>query len=51
MAASRSSSSLAGSRRDPEIGIACSPIPYRVRPLEYEPAVFCKCNAKAARWI
>ncbi|KAG2620927.1 hypothetical protein PVAP13_3NG235326 [Panicum virgatum] len=28
-----------------------SPIPYRERPLEYEPAVNCKCGAKAARWI
>uniref|UniRef100_A0A0E0BPW6 Zinc finger GRF-type domain-containing protein n=1 Tax=Oryza glumipatula TaxID=40148 RepID=A0A0E0BPW6_9ORYZ len=30
-----------------------SPVPYRVGPLEYQPAVMCRCRppAKAARWI
>ncbi|KAG2651831.1 hypothetical protein PVAP13_1NG317619 [Panicum virgatum] len=28
-----------------------SPIPYRERPLDYEPPVFCKCGTKAVRWI
>ncbi|KAG2584923.1 hypothetical protein PVAP13_6KG367100 [Panicum virgatum] len=28
-----------------------SPIRYRVGPLDYEPAVPCKCGKKAARWI
>uniref|UniRef100_A0A0E0ILX9 GRF-type domain-containing protein n=1 Tax=Oryza nivara TaxID=4536 RepID=A0A0E0ILX9_ORYNI len=30
-----------------------SPVPYRVSPLEYQPAVMCRCRppAKAARWI
>ncbi|OEL17276.1 hypothetical protein BAE44_0021704 [Dichanthelium oligosanthes] len=28
-----------------------SPIPYRVGPLDYEPAVMCKCGKKATLWI
>ncbi|KAF8674400.1 hypothetical protein HU200_048231 [Digitaria exilis] len=36
-------SSTAGSRR--------SPIPYRKKPLDYEPAVLCHCGMKAALWI
>ncbi len=30
-----------------------SPVPYRVGPLEYQPAVMCRCRplAKAVRWI
>ncbi|CAL4974521.1 unnamed protein product [Urochloa decumbens] len=34
-----------------EIGARRSPIPYRVGPLAYEPAVFCYCRKKAALWI
>ncbi|XP_066391909.1 uncharacterized protein [Miscanthus floridulus] len=32
-------------------GDSYSPIPYREGPLEYTPAVLCKCGAKAARFI
>uniref|UniRef100_A0A0E0NY92 Zinc finger GRF-type domain-containing protein n=1 Tax=Oryza rufipogon TaxID=4529 RepID=A0A0E0NY92_ORYRU len=46
MASSRSEGSSASSRRT-----SASPIPYRVGPLEYEPAVVCRYNNKAARWI
>nr|AGT16928.1 hypothetical protein SHCRBa_011_I19_R_260 [Saccharum hybrid cultivar R570] len=28
-----------------------SPVPYYIWPLAYEPAVLCKCKAKACRWI
>ncbi|KAK3157393.1 hypothetical protein QOZ80_2AG0121210 [Eleusine coracana subsp. coracana] len=28
-----------------------SPIPYRVRPLDYQPPVYCDCQQKAALWI
>ncbi|KAK3160931.1 hypothetical protein QOZ80_1BG0068490 [Eleusine coracana subsp. coracana] len=28
-----------------------SPIPYRVRPLDYHPPVYCDCQQKAALWI
>uniref|UniRef100_A0A0E0PPS8 GRF-type domain-containing protein n=1 Tax=Oryza rufipogon TaxID=4529 RepID=A0A0E0PPS8_ORYRU len=46
MASSRSEGSSASSRRT-----SPSPIPYRVGPLEYQPAVACRCGSKAARWI
>jgi hypothetical protein len=32
-------------------GDSSSPIPYREGPLEYTPAVLCKCGAKATRFI
>ncbi|WVZ64495.1 hypothetical protein U9M48_014000, partial [Paspalum notatum var. saurae] len=32
-------------------GYEVPPVPYRERPLEYEPAVFCHCHAKAAQFI
>ena len=32
-------------------GDSSSPIPYREGPLEYTPAVLCKCDAKPARFI
>ncbi|KAJ1294356.1 hypothetical protein BS78_01G140100 [Paspalum vaginatum] len=48
----RSSRSSASSARSVgEEAISSSPVAYRVRPLEYEPAVYCKCKQKAARWI
>ncbi|KAG2557469.1 hypothetical protein PVAP13_8NG256508 [Panicum virgatum] len=28
-----------------------SPMPYREGPLAYEPAIFCRCDRKAPRWI
>ncbi|CAN6217459.1 unnamed protein product [Urochloa humidicola] len=28
-----------------------SPIPYRIGPLDYEPAIYCHCHKKAALWI
>ncbi|CAO2149682.1 unnamed protein product [Urochloa humidicola] len=28
-----------------------SPIPYRIGPLDYEPAIYCHCRKKAALWI
>ncbi|KAG2578592.1 hypothetical protein PVAP13_6NG124100 [Panicum virgatum] len=28
-----------------------APVPYRVAPLAYEPAVMCRCGFKAPRWI
>ncbi|CAN6319904.1 unnamed protein product [Urochloa humidicola] len=34
-----------------ELGSRKSPIPYRIGPLNYEPAVFCHCRMKAALWI
>uniref|UniRef100_A0A0E0DQC5 Zinc finger GRF-type domain-containing protein n=1 Tax=Oryza meridionalis TaxID=40149 RepID=A0A0E0DQC5_9ORYZ len=46
MASSRSEGSSASSRRT-----SPSPIPYRVGPLEYQPAVACRCGSKATRWI
>ncbi|KAJ1284697.1 hypothetical protein BS78_03G224900 [Paspalum vaginatum] len=48
----RSSRSSASSARSAgEEAISSSPVAYRVRPLEYELAVYCKCKQKAARWI
>ncbi|EEE66532.1 hypothetical protein OsJ_23019 [Oryza sativa Japonica Group] len=44
MASSRSDGSSSSSRRP-------APVPYRVGPMEYQPPVFCRCKAKAARWI
>ncbi|RCV31000.1 hypothetical protein SETIT_6G141200v2 [Setaria italica] len=32
-------------------GICWSPVAYREGPLDYEPAVNCRCRKKAARWI
>uniref|UniRef100_A0A0D9ZAJ2 GRF-type domain-containing protein n=1 Tax=Oryza glumipatula TaxID=40148 RepID=A0A0D9ZAJ2_9ORYZ len=46
MASSRSEGSSASSRHT-----STSPILYRVGPLEYEPAVACRCGNKAVRWI
>ncbi|KAG2643446.1 hypothetical protein PVAP13_2KG304802 [Panicum virgatum] len=34
-----------------EEGVHSSPVAYRVRPLEYEPLVYCHCKRKAPRWI
>lgn len=47
MGSSRSEGSSSSSARQPY----GSPIPYRVGPFEYEPAVLCWCELKAARWI
>ncbi|EAY72572.1 hypothetical protein OsI_14834 [Oryza sativa Indica Group] len=47
MGSSRSEGSSSSSARQPY----GSPIPYRVGPFEYEPAVLCRCELKAARWI
>uniref|UniRef100_A0A0E0JSH5 Uncharacterized protein n=1 Tax=Oryza punctata TaxID=4537 RepID=A0A0E0JSH5_ORYPU len=48
MASSMSDGSLSSSRQK-----KASPVPYRVGPLEYQPAVMCRCRppAKAVRWI
>uniref|UniRef100_A0A0E0NY78 GRF-type domain-containing protein n=1 Tax=Oryza rufipogon TaxID=4529 RepID=A0A0E0NY78_ORYRU len=46
MASSRSEGSSVSSRHT-----SASPILYRVGPLEYEPAVACRCGNKAVRWI
>uniref|UniRef100_A0A0E0BAJ1 GRF-type domain-containing protein n=1 Tax=Oryza glumipatula TaxID=40148 RepID=A0A0E0BAJ1_9ORYZ len=46
MASSRSEGSSASSRRT-----SASPIPYRVGPFDYHPAVLCRCGTKAAKWI
>uniref|UniRef100_A0A0E0DT79 Uncharacterized protein n=1 Tax=Oryza meridionalis TaxID=40149 RepID=A0A0E0DT79_9ORYZ len=43
MVSSRSDGSSSSSRR-------LAPVPYRVGPMEYQPPVFCRCKAKAARW-
>ncbi|CAL4895734.1 unnamed protein product [Urochloa decumbens] len=48
MATSSSSSSRAWSGLSVDYS---SPIPYHERPLDYEPAVLCKCGVKTARWI
>ncbi|CAN6202551.1 unnamed protein product [Urochloa humidicola] len=50
MAGSFSSSSSQASWSG-ESGTRRSPIPYRVGPLAYEPAVLCHCRKKAALWI
>ncbi|TVU04599.1 hypothetical protein EJB05_47718, partial [Eragrostis curvula] len=47
--ADSSSSSLSSLLGDDER--RTSPIPYRVKPLEYEPPIECKCKKKAAMWI
>ncbi|CAN6292834.1 unnamed protein product [Urochloa humidicola] len=47
---SSSSSSLRGSWSG-LYGLRASPIPYRTRPLDYEPGVLCFCRRKAALWI
>ena len=46
-----SHSSAPSSRSAGEDNLSSSPVPYRVRPLEYEPAIYCKCRKKAPRWI
>jgi len=46
---SRSSASGASGRRG--MGGMRAPVPYREGPLAYEPAVFCRCDRKASRWI
>jgi hypothetical protein len=52
MAASSSSCSSSSARRREGVGAAASsPVLYRVGPLQYSPAVMCKCGKKAARWI
>ncbi|KAL6644168.1 hypothetical protein ACP70R_015776 [Stipagrostis hirtigluma subsp. patula] len=52
MSATRSSgSSYSNSRGDIADPRVRSPVPYRVGPLQYSPAVLCECGLKAARWI
>ncbi|CAN6290504.1 unnamed protein product [Urochloa humidicola] len=56
MASARSGSSSrssASSARDGAGGdeISWSPVAYREGPMDYEQAVYCKCNRKAPRWI
>ncbi|KAF2910159.1 hypothetical protein DAI22_11g080130 [Oryza sativa Japonica Group] len=48
MSSSRSDGSSSSSRQ-----CSASPVPYRVGPLDYQPAVMCRCRcpAKAAWWI
>ena len=45
------SNACGGRGGDADRGTSWSPIAYREGPLEYEPAVYCKCKKKAPRWI
>ncbi|WVZ50463.1 hypothetical protein U9M48_001711 [Paspalum notatum var. saurae] len=51
MAGSSASGSSSASQAPGESGLRKSPIPYRTRPLEYQPPMFCYCGKKAALWI
>ncbi|RCV10292.1 hypothetical protein SETIT_2G100800v2 [Setaria italica] len=52
-AASGSSSQLSASSVPSagDDGICWSPVAYQEGPLDYEPAIYCRCKKKATRWI
>ncbi|CAN6348911.1 unnamed protein product [Urochloa humidicola] len=43
--------SWSGGKWPDDGGVRRSPIPYRIGPLDYEPAIYCHCRKKAALWI